>query len=748
MAVPHGLTNQAGRGSEESTAHGLTPARTTLIAERQPPVAGNEAGRNGRRADAVQWTQLRPNAEKVSIVGAEGVTHAEGDASASSNTPRLETTGTDGNRQSLRTPEKNATPATRPTHQPLGPDRIAYPRHDRKQQTNPQALGPKHPWSTKAPEYLDFLGIEAPGLPEFDTHNTEKKNKQLWPRHVKDVIAAIAIDALRALPMTERIRAALNIALGWCDDPERYLRITSRSSLKPFRLPRTCNIAMKHVRNLVRIEKFSPVSDPTATPNSNLMERAEDSKTRFRTLQEPVDLNDRMTKADLAGIRLPTAAVIRAMAQKKFFVMLDAAAFFDQLGLSPTVRQFFRSLLSDGTIVESNVIPMGFKPACDVAQAVSLALLDFEKPAGGQTEAYIDNFFLAADSAADLNAMVRTFIERCAAVGCVINVPDVLLQGQQGERIARLATDCKNKRGMPGYDTARKLYHHECWDIIAKNTDKLVVDDVPALGEQFNLRRQTRRLTEATEHKLELAQATLDRVAPTRRGIAAVFGILFFASRVLNFKPARFYYAIRYFREKIAGRWSVCAPGADCDAGNSWDAAAPPCTFRERAELYEWLGTCANHPEVPLVNPQVDHLPVLANVWTDASAWGYGAVVEWSSGRVQTISRPWTAGDRASLNIQHSTVAEPHAIHKLMAEIFGSADFLAGFNGTDLVGRVEIHTDHLPIVHAVQATAGFAKGYMYNLLILSMQRYRIAFSFRFVPGSLNIADRLSRGFVN
>jgi len=139
-------------------------------------------------------------------------------------------------------------------------------------------------------------------------------------------------------------------------------------------------------------------------------------KNRRRGITEPL-LNDYIFDSDLPNLTLPSKQFIRQrMSTAKFFVQLDAKAYFDQFGLSEEVAGFF----GVGDLLLQRTLPMGFRPSCHIAQRISERLLDM-----GISEvlvaAYIDNFLFWSDDLQQLRKAVDTFLERCRLAGILIN---------------------------------------------------------------------------------------------------------------------------------------------------------------------------------------------------------------------------------------------------------------------------------------------------------------------------------------
>jgi len=519
-----------------------------------------------------------------------------------------------------------------------------------------------------------------------------KTKPSSFPLHVKPVIGSIKQDNLMRLPMSANTHEALADALGWCTDTTRYETILHRATGQP--RSSSARLPNADVEILLGLNKFAFREELRCS--SNVFTTIEEAKRRRRLIIEPL-LNDLMSKSDLAGISLPTHEHLRGMANRRFFVQLDAAAFFDQFGLAADVQAFFGFTVA-GTIMTTTVLPMGFRASCDVAQATALALIDFARP-GVDAAAYIDNFFFAGDSEAAVRAAVETFMDRCRSCGVVINPNDDWFASDQdvlGEHFGEI-----NNRTKPAGSSTRSM-----------TTSSLA---------------KVARATEVVQ------QQTTGIVS--RRQMAAVFGVLFFAATVLDIPLSSYFYAIRAMRELCTGDSSPAF----------WDSVAPRLTATALAEVRDWLATAATNTPVPLITVRCPTAEPEVQVWVDASRWGYGYVAV-TKGKVTRMAREWSAPEHEALNLGSSVVAEPRAIEKMALELFFRSE-----RERESPLHVRIFSDHLPLVFAKQK--GFGKAFMYNKMITTLDGItnggqKIFFEICFVKGSENPADYLSRGWAD
>ena len=408
--------------------------------------------------------------------------------------------------------------------------------------------------------------------------------------------------------MSELNRHRLHQALRWCEDHTLYERILTRIP-KQMREPRRAKLSKEDTEILCALQKVKHEEDLICF--CNIFTVPELAKHRRRLIVEPI-LNDYICKSDLAGIKLPTTEKLRSMAVRKYFIQFDAAAFFDQFPLTQQVARYFGIPM---TLHQQSrqpgdtyrVLPMGFMPSCDVAQITAEVLTDFVKD-GVECVCYIDNFFFAGDSKTAVDAAGAEFLRRCRACGVVINLPD---------------------GSMPTPNNPPTVTYTDSADV---------------LGEHYDFTAQTRCATSSTMAKLKLACeviATQQQDLVSRRQIAAVFGLLFFATRVLDVSPAPFYFAMRFYREMAS------STGLD-----EWDEVAPRLPSKALGEVQLWLQRIALNIPVKILEVRKTSM----YIFTDASVWGYGGVIITPEG-VSTTSVPWTNLDRCTFQLQFSAVA-------------------------------------------------------------------------------------------
>lgn len=527
-----------------------------------------------------------------------------------------------------------------------------------------------------APRYVTCLGTEAPKI--HDLLGPDQKSRHL-PLHAKpDAVATLKLAQLFTLSMAADVRDKLARAVRWLQDPCLYEAIHKRfeSTSSARRSPRKSTLRRADVEMLVAIHRFEVREDVKCA--ANVFTVVEAAKRRRRMIIEPL-LNDVIDPSDFDKIELPTSARIREMANLPFFIQFDAKAFYDQLPLDKAVRGYF----GVGDDMASSCLPMGFKPSCAVAQSIAEALLSFDSP-NVMKACYIDNFFFAGRSKAEVIAAVRIFFARCNEAGVVLN-----------------------------------------------STTLSFENSFDALGEHFETGLPTRTahngnatvsLTATTMDKLRAAKSQLRRQDAdllSYRQIAAIFGIAFYAARVSDRPPTFAFAALRFYRELIA----------PCD---TWSATAPRITGIARQELEAWLDMLLLNVPTELGTPK--ELEEDCVVYSDASAWGWGSCTV-RDGRTRTTNAEWTMDEKLRDNLRSSVNAEPKALVNAVIAAARPGD-----------RRIIVFTDHLPLVYAWQR--GYGKALPYNHMVVCLKRAlpNVRIELQFVPGASNPADRASRGF--
>jgi hypothetical protein len=85
-----------------------------------------------------------------------------------------------------------------------------------------------------------------------------------------------------------------------------------------------------------------------------------------------------------------------------------------------------------------------------------------------------------------------------------------------------------------------------------------------------------------------------------------------------------------------------------------------------RGELLSWARVASTNAPLPVYTPDVESDFV---IYTDASAYGRGAISISRGGNVKTISKRWSTKECEDYNIHSSVVSEPLALRKAIAAL-------------------------------------------------------------------------------
>jgi hypothetical protein len=465
------------------------------------------------------------------------------------------------------------------------------------------------------PRFVTFLGLEAPSLADL---SDRRHTKTQLPLHLKpEVIATIGPQqraTLLELTTDPLLRARLEKVFMWLHSVDLYEDIVARAAGNPLR-PARVALSRAELDELLQAAKLTRINDPhqdnrVARFFVNLFTVDEVAKGRRRVIGEPI-LNDLITKDDLIGVRLPSKQQIRRLAARRAVRQYDAACYFDQFQLASGIERFFTirtevEPTGDAKAEVARVLLMGFRPAVDVAQTTSEAVISFAETehATADTATYVDNWAVGTDDEAEADAIEKKFRARCASCGIVL----------------------KEQR------------QHSFGDWFE------------LLGECYNSELQLRKQTAGTVTKLRAALRLVQQKLGTMpaRNVAAIFGIAFYGAKVLNTRLHRYPAALAY--------WRFISSVGD------WDSCAPAPTMEAALQLQHWVMTLIQNQPVALIDDELEAPDV--TIYVDASVWGVGAVATFSNGHVETLSCPWSAEERLSHQVQFSSVAEPLSVVK------------------------------------------------------------------------------------
>ena len=514
---------------------------------------------------------------------------------------------------------------------------------------------------------------------------TKQVPKSLLPLHLKAQVRPIALDKLLLLPnKTPECRLFLNNALSWLNDAKKY----GDSAPQP-KLPR---FSWKNFRAMLGY-KYKPLYGlPEGFVDAFV--RTEPSKNpdhehglRLRPLFAP-DANEAgATRDKLQDLKMPTKGEVREQGSNKpgLVVQFDMESYYDQFECSESVKRKLCFLGPDGVVYALERLPMGLRPACEVAQATTWFLLDFEMGPSVKVTTCIDNVRFLGDEDEVVSA-IRVFLDRCR---------------QAGAQLDR-------------------------WPASDKKEDIVSMGERAGdfLGEHYDYAKSTRKLTTRTVEKVAMIKSWFDstegrRITMTARQMSVMMGMLFWTTSVLDLPLCRYFHLLRDYRK--------C--GALAAESQDFDATKVDLTPTAIDELRQWLEAASANKETAM-SPDAPGDPSL-NLIVDASGVGYCAIATTNFTNSQILSGSWSESQKK--RAQSSVWAEPEGIYLACLRFVRQEDRF-----------VRIFTDHSPVVYANRA--GYAKGFSPNHLLERLKKTfpNTIFEIVHVKGECNPADRYSR----
>ncbi len=248
--------------------------------------------------------------------------------------------------------------------------------------------------------------------------------------------------------------------------------------------------------------------------------------------------------------------------------------------------------------------------------------------------------------------------------------------------------------------------------------DRLIVREADFLGEVVDYAAKT---VHVRAKIIERLRALMALPSWTVRNAVGTVAILLWCSAPLAIDICLHYEAMSYLR--AAGRRMFDAPLAD------WELPADllPSQFDDIAR---WANAVLANAPTPI--PRQLPEPALT-IFTDASAWGWGAVAVTDAG-TSSASYPWGASLAPELAAR-STTAEPEAVWRALCR----------FVPRDAPSLVRVMTDHSPFVGAW--ARGYSPAARLNGVIARIKRRfpLLRLVVEHVEGRANIADGASRG---
>lgn len=489
-----------------------------------------------------------------------------------------------------------------------------------------------------------------------------KQDSDKLPLHAHpNVCNSVLLDKVSQLSfLSADTQQHLIEALRWVNDPSRYDFARKKVKCQNYRP----GLTVDDVNQLNRYGKFVFVAALCGVKSFSIPEW---NKKRRRPIFWP-DINALISKDMLQKSRIPLKDLVRKQVKKdSWSIQFDFKSWFDQIKLHMEISRFF-AFKADMCLGQ---LPMGFRPAVEVAQAITLKLIDFQLPEGVEAIAYIDNVRFVGPSKEAVEAAGKEFKERCKEVGAIIGT------------------------------------EHEPSQF----------DDF--LGEQYDHVNATRKITDKVMEKVNIARALVNNNSPiTYRQLAAIFGVLFYASHVLDVSPAKYYTAMRFYREQMS-------------QVNNWNDTCDSMPAAPRQNLLNWFAVLRNNKPTDAYTPPCEDEFDLT-LYVDASDYGWGCV-SIANHTTKILQGVWTESDRAAHKVASSVSSEP----------LGALRAIKATTSVNMK-RVRIYTDHMGLVYA--GNRGYGKARTYNDLLVHLEELypNTKFEFVHIKGIYNPADKYSR----
>lgn len=508
-----------------------------------------------------------------------------------------------------------------------------------------------------------------------------KLEKENLPLHCKKDVQPMDLVALLGLDnKTPECRSFVTTAFEWLNNANKYNNIELK--------PKMARFSQKHFDQMLGYKYKALYGLPEGFVEGFLrVESSKDTKHpyRLRPLFAPDANEQTATREMLQKLVMSKKESIRlnGAGNPELVVQLDMKSYYDQFPLSEGVKKKMCFLGDDGKVYALERLPMGLRPACEVAQAVTWFLLDFEMDPRVKVNTCIDNIRFTGPKNETTDA-IRTFLTRCKIVGAQLDKNPEL-------------TD----EGITALDERKGDF----------------------LGEHYDYVNGTRALTPKTVDKLLVVDKWLKQqveegdITLTASQFSTLMGLLFWTKQVLDLELASCFHLLRDYRNSCS------------EAVSGGYGTYTKLTATAKGELKKWLETAIENKAVPMVPPTRDR-PTL-NIVVDASGVGFGAIATTDFTDCKMISGAWP--EEMLEKAQSSVWAEPEGIFMACCRFVRPTDT-----------HVRIYTDHSPVVYA--AAAGYAKGFSPNLLLKRLRDTfkGVYFEIVHVKGVNNPADRFSR----
>lgn len=394
----------------------------------------------------------------------------------------------------------------------------------------------------------------------------------------------------------------------WCENAALYAGVATG-------MPTKARLSQKDIDQMIEvgsIRYLRPGEKPLAY--CDFFAVAEWAKLRRRRVVNPKTVNMRFGRDTLEALDLPSRTTVRNVAFKgEYSCCVDAASFFDQIGITDDVGRYFCFRDAKGDTLCLTALAMGQRQSTHIATALMRLVCDFEHD-GVSIDIATDNVRFVG-SKDDVFRAVKQFRDRCKHIGLVIN---------------ELPPDSTDD------------------DIIS-----LIKEENDFLGEVINYRDKTVRIRQKIIDRInELWQL---RQRWTHRQLIGLFACLLWCRIPLAVDMSSMYSAMCTLRnlsrtlQRDDRVWEHRVSVSDATM----------------ADLERWYAiTAANRP-TKIADPGTVSDVILI---TDASFWGWGACAVIGDQVTRIAQAPW--GDSLHVDERRfSTVAEPEAIWRAICRL-------------------------------------------------------------------------------
>ena len=536
------------------------------------------------------------------------------------------------------------------------------------------------------PKPLSRSVIPWPGKSVKATTIPQTAYERSSPLHSKRV-RAMNYDAIKKLARGTPVEAKLTELLKWNTSEDYYRHISQDSSSDA---PK-CPLPQEYIDKLVgddNVELIDPSLvmlvgddnvkriDPSLVMRfASLFTVYEEAKHRQRVILWPKTLNELVDY--VSGFSLPSVRDQLSHASlATWAVCFDLTASFYQAELDPAVRKFFCFLGPDGNTYRFKRMVMGFAPAPEIMHTILQVVVAhvLSQFADVTATSYIDNVRFMHDCPTRLSQCARLFRDTCVLCGITLNEEPLNVPHQQG------------------------IF----------------------LGIAHDYAKGLSALTDKSREKLRKARLALFGDRATIADVLHAFGLLFFASSVLNFPLASVYHIFKYYRRKAVqlnnGTISENSP-----------ALLWRCLHKPLGAWFDFFDDKARTAPTRLeANGSV-------SLFTDACLTGAGAVLFTDDGQVLTWSRKFTPLESSR------RIEELEAIAASEAFAFFAAD-MAG-------KKVTLHIDNTSVLGALRK--GHSPSFNLNRHItdLAVKTRVLLVDLKYVRSEHNPSDVESRRYA-